>query len=77
MSFLENPNFYISVFSTVCLVCSEILPFLPIKSNGILHAIIECLASFSKNNITPNTLSNEEKVIEPNTKNLEQELSTK
>lgn len=45
---LKNPNFYISIFSTTCFACSELLPFLPLKSNGIIHAIILFLSSYKK-----------------------------
>jgi len=45
---LDNPTFYISIFSSVCFVASELLPFLPIKGNGIIHAIVECLSSYNK-----------------------------
>jgi hypothetical protein len=44
----DNPSFYISIFSTVCLAASEILPFLPTKGNGILQAIIQCLSKYNK-----------------------------
>lgn len=49
-SVFTNPSFYISIFSSVCFVASEILPFLPIKANGILHAILVCLSDYNKNN---------------------------
>lgn len=42
-------SFYISIFSSVCFVTSEILPFLPVNGNGIVHAILECLSSYNKN----------------------------
>lgn len=57
---LDNPQFYVSVFSSVCFVCSEILPFLPIKSNGILHAILLFLSSYR--NYQPSLQSKEEDV---------------
>jgi hypothetical protein len=40
-----DPSFYISIISTVSLIVSEILPFLPIKSNGILHTVLTLIAS--------------------------------
>ena len=49
MSILDNPSFYVSIFSSVCFVASEILPFLPIAPNGIVHAIFVCLGSFNNN----------------------------
>ena len=48
MSSYENPAFYISIFSSICLVASEILPFVPVQGNGIIHAILQCLSSFNK-----------------------------
>lgn len=48
MSIYNNPSTYISIFSSICLVASEILPFIPIKGNGIIHAILECLSSLNK-----------------------------
>ena len=64
-SIFDNPSFYISIFSSVCFVISEILPFLPIKGNGIVHAILECLSSYNKDNkkqddkTTDNPISND------------------
>jgi hypothetical protein len=49
-SVFTNPSFYISIFSSICFITSEILPFLPIKANGILHAILVCLSDYNKNN---------------------------
>ena len=48
MSIYDNPSFYISIFSSVCFVASEILPFVPVQANGILHAVLLCLSSFNK-----------------------------
>ena len=48
MSIFDNPSFYISIFSSICFAASEILPFLPTKGNGILHAILECLSKYNK-----------------------------
>ncbi len=47
-SILDNSYFYISIFSSMCFVASEILPFLPSKSNGILHAVLLFLANYNK-----------------------------
>ena len=47
-SIIDNPTFYISIFSSVCFVASEILPFLPVRGNGIIHAIVQCLSSYNK-----------------------------
>ena len=48
MSIYDNPSFYISIFSSVCFAASEILPFVPIKGNGIIHSILVCLSFFDK-----------------------------
>ena len=48
MSIYDNPSFYISIFSSICFVASEILPFVPVQANGILHAVLICLSSFNK-----------------------------
>ena len=48
MSTFSNPSFYISIFSSICFAASEILPFLPIKGNGIIHAIVACLSEYNK-----------------------------
>ena len=45
-SIFDNPTFYVSIFSSVAFVCSEVLPFLPIKSNGFLHAILESIVEY-------------------------------
>jgi len=59
-SVLDNPSFYISIFSSICFVTSEILPFLPVKGNGIIHAILECLSSYNKNKeTTENPINND------------------
>ena len=62
MSFCGNPSFYISIFSSICLISSEILPFIPSKGNGILHTILEILSSFNKkqNNIVNNKETQDE-----------------
>ena len=48
MSLFENPSFYVSIFSGICFIASEILPFLPTKGNGILHAIVKSLSDCNK-----------------------------
>lgn len=50
-------TFYISIFTSLCFVSSEILPFLPTKGNGLVHSIVEYLSS--KNTI-PTTSNLEE-----------------
>jgi len=48
MSVYTSPTFYVSIFSSVCFLASEILPFIPIEGNGILHSIVSFLSSFNK-----------------------------
>jgi hypothetical protein len=36
---MDNPTFYISIISTVGVLISELLPFLPVQANGVIHAI--------------------------------------
>lgn len=43
-----DPSFFISIFSSSCLVLSEILPFLPIKSNGFVDMVINIFKKNSK-----------------------------
>jgi hypothetical protein len=56
-SIFDNPSFYISIFSSVCFIASEILPFLPVKGNGIFHAIVECLSKYKDKSTTDNPLN--------------------
>lgn len=35
----KEPTYYISLFSTLLFVFSEILPFLPCQSNGLIHLV--------------------------------------
>ena len=53
-SIFDNPTFYVSIFSSVAFVCSEVLPFLPIKSNGLLHAILESIIEYKGLNQSSN-----------------------
>lgn len=39
-SSILNPAFFVSIISSIGFICSEILPLLPIKSNGLIHSII-------------------------------------
>jgi len=48
MSVYTSPTFYVSIFSSVCFIASEILPFIPMEGNGILHTIVAFLSSFNK-----------------------------
>lgn len=45
MSF-DDPQMYVSIISSFFLICSEVLPFLPCKSNGLF----EFLFTFFKKN---------------------------
>ena len=67
----QDPSFYISVVSSACLFMSEILPFLPIKSNGFIEMIINLLKN-KKNNKVQNVdndalnidMKNDNKILE-------------
>ena len=48
MSIFDNPAFYVSIFSSICFIASEMLPFIPTQGNGIIHAIALCLSSYNK-----------------------------
>jgi len=50
----QDPSFYIAIFSSVCFFASELLPFIPIKSNGIIHSIIEFLKKTRDNSVKKN-----------------------
>lgn len=62
MSVFENPSFYVSIFSGVCFIASEILPFLPTEGNGIFHTIIKLLSNYNKQ--PKNVIGNEDERIE-------------
>ena len=66
MSIFENPSFYVSIFSGVCFIASEILPFLPTNGNGILHTIIIILSKYNKQPKieNKNVIGNEDERIE-------------
>jgi hypothetical protein len=68
MSIFENPSFYVSIFSGICFIASEILPFLPTEGNGIFHTIIKLLSNYNKqpkNDIeNKNIIENEDERIE-------------
>ncbi len=72
---MNNYEFYISLFSSIFLFFSEILPFLPCKSNGILHSFFSLISD--KNSCIENT-NNFIEEIEKNKKNTDtQEDSSK
>jgi hypothetical protein len=48
MSVFENPGIYVSIFSGICFIASEIMPFLPTEGNGIFHTIIKLLSNYNK-----------------------------
>jgi hypothetical protein len=48
MSVFANPSFYVSIFSSICFIASEILPFLPTNGNGLFHSIIMFLSKHNK-----------------------------
>jgi len=59
MSMIENPSFYISIFSGICFIASEIMPFLPTNGNGILHSIVKLLSNYNKR---PNTKPEDKRI---------------
>jgi hypothetical protein len=53
---MNNYEFYITLFSSIFLFFSETLPFLPCKSNGIVHSFINLISSIKdKNSCIENT----------------------
>ena len=60
MSTFDNPSFYISIFSSICFIASEILPFLPTDGNGFFHTIVKLLSKYKKQS----TIENEDKRID-------------
>ena len=60
----ENPSFYVSIFSGICFIASEILPFLPTKGNGILHAIVKLLSDCNEQQKIENKNEDEDERIE-------------
>jgi len=40
---VNNPQTYISIISSTLLIISEVLPYLPCRSNGIVHSITDNL----------------------------------
>jgi hypothetical protein len=50
-SVFDSPYFYISIFSTTCFIISETLPFLQIKTKGILHTILYYLNIHNKQDL--------------------------
>ena len=46
----DNISFIIEIISGVGFISSEILPFIPIKGNGILHSICFYLSKLNNNN---------------------------
>ena len=75
-SILDNSYFYISIFSSMCFVASEILPFLPSKSNGILHAVLLFLANYNKvgNNKKESNENNSKEEVEEEVEEVEEEV---
>ena len=66
-----NISFIIAIASSIGLISSEILPFIPIKGNGILHSIFFYL---SKLNERSKKKEEDEKDIEKGIKDIEKEL---
>jgi hypothetical protein len=63
MSVFTNPSFYVSIFSSICFICSEILPFLPTDCNGLTHSIILMLSQYNKSVIIDNATLHKDKEI--------------
>ena len=40
---VSDPSTYISLFSSILLILSEILPFLPCKSNGVIQILLNLI----------------------------------
>ena len=65
----DNISFIIAIASSVGLISSEILPFIPIEGNGILHSIFFYLSKLNNLKSLEKEKSNEkekEKIIEKN-----------
>lgn len=73
-SSIFNPAFYVSIFSSIGLIFSEILPLLPIKSNGIIHAIIILLQQ--QYNVKDQSSENVSKKIHENLDEYEKEIKS-
>lgn len=50
----KNPSFYVTVFSSMCFIASEMMPFLPTESNGIVHGMCTVLKDFNNRKSEPN-----------------------
>jgi len=66
MSIYDNPSFYISIFSSICFAASEILPFVPVKGNGIIHSILLCLSFFDKEKHDATVIDNKPAIVSKN-----------
>ncbi len=74
MSILENPGFYVSIFSGICFIASEILPFLPTKGNGILHSIVKLLSDCNKQQKNKNVNEDEDEDEDKRIEDLEEKI---
>ena len=68
---MENLTFYISIITSSALVLSELLPFLPVHANGILHFLfiylgiikVEKPTSTQVQDVNNSEFANEEQVL--------------
>jgi len=56
---VNNPQTYISIISSTLLIISEVLPYLPCSSNGIVHSITDNL---KQNKTVQHNVSEESKM---------------
>ena len=72
MSFTDDIKSNIAIISSIVtgigFIASEILPFLPCKSNGIVHSVFTCLSKFKKTD-DPDINENQKKMLDDFAKN--------
>lgn len=73
MSSIVNPAFFVSIISSIGFICSEILPLLPIKSNGLIHSILLLLQKQTTDEKESSTVSSK---IHKNLDEYEKEIKT-
>lgn len=76
MSSIFTPTFYVSIVSSIGFICSEILPLLPIKSNGVLHSILLLLQKGTDQNPDDKESSNVSSKIHKNLDEYEKEIKS-
>ena len=70
MPLYSDPSFYVSVFSSVCFIASEILPFIPSHGNGLMHTILVWLSKHSTAQVISD--DNKQSIIQEQDAKLEQ-----